>query len=1523
MATQIQSQLISGVYFQSGLGIPNHIADVSTIYINREAPEIYQNQNGVSTWGLISGSTGGSSGGGGITGFTYNPITNTLTIDSSGATFSVVINEFSGLTISGDLSATTISATTYYGDGSNLTGINSNDTYVTGGTPDNDSKIYTFTNNTGGTFNVIGLNDTYVTGGTYFNSIATFTNSTGGTFDVSGFETGTIGGTGTTNYIPKWESDTGQTNSQIIDDGTSIGVNKATGLSAKLHVLGNPAQTAFRVDADTTTEALQVRSNGRVGVLTPLTSIDWPLVVTGGARFGTVIVSAGNNLSGIGSVTATSTILGSFLRVGDFAMTAGGAGILLFKAPSTGPEMMRIHNNAGTKAVAINVGEIPTPNTIFQVKGVNNLSTDFTVKLQDSGGTNNFVVRNDGNTGIGVASPEAKLHVSGSVRFDSLSGDPNIGDVLTAGDTGGTLTWSTPTYGTIGGTGTTNYIPKWESDTGQTNSQIIDNGLNIGIGTDTPSQFFHVEKNQDALTRFLLANSTDGTAARVGFQLSGSVGTTIMDLRSPSYSGTYSNRFLFRTDSGIGGISFVTGIASSDIRFETNDVERVRIGGTSGQVGIGSTNPTSRLHVIAPAAESPLHVKANTTEAMYINLSGDTGIGTITPLSKLHILSNASQSPIKIDTQTVSNALLMDTNGRLGIGQTTMTARLDIKGLGAASTSFAIKTFNSSSATTFCVRDDNRVGVSTHTPLTNLHIQEDQNGQTGVFLVNGGTGGATQSSFLIGNSNSGGKYSYFTHFGTNWTPDGLWVANRSAYIAADTQGALFMTSNASSPFIFATGGGHAASNERLRITSTGNVGIGTTTPVNFVDIEKNQNAVTILGITNTTNGTSGRAALLLSGGSGNMLLDLRSDAYVGPHTSRGVLRTGTGVSGLSISTFVEAADIRFYIGDVEKVRINSTDGKLGVNIAAPTSRLHVIAPAAESPLHVKANTTEAMYINLSGDTGIGTITPTSKLHVSGSTSESLLHLKNGSVDTLFVTSGSSLVMGATTIPVANTFLYIKKAQAGGFIRTRLENTDTGANSSSGYEAVNGFGDLGTFGMGARTFGGSADYLAFAAFMNGPNTAIVSNATTGQTKFFVGGTTSASLRMVLDSVGKTGLNIAVPTSRLHVIAAAAESPLHIKANTIEGLYMNSTGNIGAGIITPAAADWLHVKRSSLNTAAVIKMENTDTGTNSGSEFQGVNGFGDVTNFGQGGRVGSAFGYYGEGRGYMRSSDISFVATSALSAGTGGFRWFTNTGAQGDVKMTMNNSGNLIIGGEVPLAKLHVVGSVRFKSLSGDPSIGQVLEAGDTNGTLRWVTPSSAVKSFNFISANTQTTISATSTTDTLTFSGVNLDVLTNATDKIITIVNNTPYVSAVTFNNSTLELTNSTGGTLTADIITLTGLTINGNLNISGQTNIEIPSTHLPTGTTQSIDWNDSNIQVIDLDSASGNITLTFNNAKSGAIYYLKSIQGGVSRSFIYPATVKWENGTSLTPTASDDAIDLITMLYDGTNFLASYGTNFS
>jgi hypothetical protein len=131
----------------------------------------------------ISSLTGGSNTF--LTGVTYDNLTNTITLtDNTNTTFNAYIDSVSGLTVNGSLSATTL-----YGDGSNLTGIPTQDTFVTGGTYSNGSAI--FTNNTGGTFNVSGFytgltdNNQFTTGFTYSSNTFTILDNSGNTFNAT------------------------------------------------------------------------------------------------------------------------------------------------------------------------------------------------------------------------------------------------------------------------------------------------------------------------------------------------------------------------------------------------------------------------------------------------------------------------------------------------------------------------------------------------------------------------------------------------------------------------------------------------------------------------------------------------------------------------------------------------------------------------------------------------------------------------------------------------------------------------------------------------------------------------------------------------------------------------------------------------------------------------------------------------------------------------------------------------------------------------------------------------------------------------------------------------------------------------------------------------------------------------------------------------------------------------------------------------------------------------------------------
>ena len=101
------------------------------------------------------------------------------------------------------------------------------------------------------------------------------------------------------------------------------------------------------------------------------------------------------------------------------------------------------------------------------------------------------------------------------------------------------------------------------------------------------------------------------------------------------------------------------------------------------------------------------------------------------------------------------------------------------------------------------------------------------------------------------------------------------------------------------------------------------------------------------------------------------------------------------------------------------------------------------------------------------------------------------------------------------------------------------------------------------------------------------------------------------------------------------------------------------------------------------------------------------------------------------------------------------------------------------------------------------------------------------------------------------------------------------------------------------------------------------ATLVPTGTTQTVDFATGRNQVIDLDSATGDVTLTLNNPVAGTVYTIKAIQGVVARDLIWPTAVLWPGGTPPVISIADNDLDVIQLFFDGTNYLGLFNQAFA
>jgi ribosomal protein S6E (S10) len=207
------------------------------------------------------------------------------------------------------------------------------------------------------------------------------------------------------------------------------------------------------------------------------------------------------------------------------------------------------------------------------------------------------VYRSSGNVGIGTTSPGAMLEVAGQVKI--TGGSPGAGKVLTS-DTDGLATWETAGAGSINGSGTATYIPKFNASGTITNSSILEDATGkVGIGGTPMNYRLEVIHNLNNTHGIWVRNSSTGTSA--GSHIALGIGATnVGGNLSVSGSGApadMANRLAVYTQPGATGISIAARNAAQDIRFYTGGtIERARIDAT-GNVGIGVTTPGYKLDV--------------------------------------------------------------------------------------------------------------------------------------------------------------------------------------------------------------------------------------------------------------------------------------------------------------------------------------------------------------------------------------------------------------------------------------------------------------------------------------------------------------------------------------------------------------------------------------------------------------------------------------------------------------------------------------------------------------------------------------------------------------------------------------------------------------------------------------------------------------------------------------------------------------------------------------------------------------
>jgi hypothetical protein len=698
-------------------------------------------------------------------------------------------------------------------------------------------------------------------------------------------------------------------------------------------------------------------------------------------------------------------------------------------------EILANGNTTGGTDIVVSSGDVITTNTINETTAASGVTID-SLLVKDGGITGTtgvfsgnltvdtntlFVNAANNRVGIGTSSPSQPLQVvtsgatAAGIAVTNTTGNANL--FLSTANTGTSTFFFGDTdnfqSGLIQYSHTSDSLISRSAgvmtfQTGGANERMrITNSGNVGIGTTAPGTKLEISTSGVATLRI---NDSSSTTRRV--DLSNSGGIALLTARNGATNTG------FYVQGGVDSSKYVR-FQENLTQFFTSDTERMRIT-SSGNVGIGTASPSSLLNIYINSLSDREALVLNSnggvlngasidiqrsnvsmgkidadyfegmrfyvtdgagaaaTERMRIDSSGKVGIGTASPSSTLDIVDSVT-NPIQIKFDSSASAA----SGRLGVGSTgnaiavfddntVLESRTGGLALGIDNNNPILFYNTASRIERMRIDSIGNVGIGISAPAVPLHISS-----------------ATPAIRLTD------------------TDD-----NSDAQIGASAGGLLVLDADignevAGTAILFRVDGG----SEKMRIDSSGNVGIGRTSPTNKLEVDGA--AALYAASTETRNFEVGYGRT----GNGYSYVDLIGDATYtdyglrivrnngGANTASEIIHRGTGSLAFNSQ---DAGVILLKTSNAERMRIDSS-GNVGIGTSAPGGNLHVQGAAGDAV---------RLYITDGDTTGVANsliIQKSGTLSlISDRQSGSQLLFGTANTERMRITSAGAILVGKTT-----------------------------------------------------------------------------------------------------------------------------------------------------------------------------------------------------------------------------------------------------------------------------------------------------------------------------------------------------------------------------------------------------------------------------------------------------------------------------------------------------------------------------
>ena len=593
--------------------------------------------------------------------------------------------------------------------------------------------------------------------------------------------TNPVTGTGTTNYVTKWTSGSAVGNSSIFDNG-AVGIG-TTSPQSQLHLSSTAPIMSF-TDTNSFTDPLDrfiIRAGTNQG------NVQWYDDSAATTLNIMTFLSSGNVGIGTASPSEKLEVVGKIL--------AQSSGYVHVRVDQTDSGMIDMGMSSGTADGFLNV----------QNTGAGHVATppEFKLLLNSS---EKMRVDSSGNVGIGETNVDARLHITTS----------SAGLVNQKFESAGSAAWrfgipASQTYFAFDNSADALTSPK----------MVITSAGNVGIGTTAPDKRLDISHNGNSTNGIRVTNSDVGTSARASLTLTSDSATIDFYATSNAYNGVsgWNDAGVITTSSSCSN-GLILNSQVGGIKFQ-DATSTIMVVSDGGNVGIGTT---------APAAAAKLTVMGNqtfglpgngaNTSGRFISIEGNTDAGG--EGSGRIFFTEHNSSTAGMDSYGVSLGYRGGSTSVVGASGNTWTGLTQIGNgewgmFGHDNSATGVKIMQGSRSATYIAFYSSgsetmrvtggKVGIGTTSPSEKLHVNAGNiriNGGSYNLVVDHGAGSGSAGVIL---QSTGGNLPF-----VRWT-DGT---NINAGIR----------SSSSLDLRFQTNG----FNDRLTITSAGNVGIGTTAP---------------------------------------------------------------------------------------------------------------------------------------------------------------------------------------------------------------------------------------------------------------------------------------------------------------------------------------------------------------------------------------------------------------------------------------------------------------------------------------------------------------------------------------------------------------------------------------------------------------------------------------------------------------------------------------------------------------------